>query len=342
MNGNYSLYLMTGATGYLGKVIVRQLTAEDKRVRALILPGDPNEPALPPTVERVFGGLDDDAALHALFAGDVRDACLIHCAGAISIASRIDKSLYEINANGTRRIFDLCRRYRPAFALYVSSVHAIPERPAGQVMTETDVFSPDRVRGQYAKSKAIATQYVVDMIHDGLAAGIVHPSGIIGPYDKGRGNIAATIIAFCRRKLPLAASGGYDFVDVRDVADGILACCEQGKPGACYILSGHYARLQEIFKRLSGMGYGKEPRYLPLWLVKVLSPFTEWADIIHKKPLFLTPYSAYTLGCNALFSHEKATRELAYHPRDLDTTLRDMVEWLCANNLIPSPGGQEI
>ena len=342
MGGNYALYLMTGATGYLGKVIVNRLVAEGKRVRALILPGDLSEPALPPAVERVFGGLDDDAALHALFAGDVRDACLIHCAGVISIASRINKALYEINVEGTRRIFDLCLQYRPAFALYVSSVHAIPEKPTGQVMTETDVFSPDKVRGQYAKSKAIATQYVLDMANKGLAAGIVHPSGIIGPYDSGRGNIAATIIAFCRRKLPLAVSGGYDFVDVRDVADGILACCEQGKPGACYILSGHYARLQEIFECLSKMGCGKEPRYLPLWLVKALSPFMELASIVHKRPFFLTPYSAYTLGCNALFSHEKATRELAYHPRDLDTTLRDMVEWLREQNLIPLPDEQGV
>lgn len=337
----YSFYLVTGATGYLGRVITDKLRAHGAYVRALVMPDDKTADELPPGTEIKYGRVDDAASMEGFFAGDLSGACLINCAGIISIATRRDPMLKKVNIDGARNVIDLCMERGVARVVHVSTVHAIPAKPYGETITEAKEFSPLFVRGHYAKSKAAATQYALDAAKKGLDISVVHPSGIIGPYDGGRSNIAAAVISFCKRKLPAAVRGGYDFVDVRDVADGIISCAENGRAGECYILSGHYASLPDIFGHLSRIGYGREPRYLPLWFVKILSPFFELDSLLKRKPLFLTAYSAYTLGCNAVFSHKKATRELCYSPRSLKRTLDDMAAWLCEKGLIPRINGRQ-
>ena len=131
--------------------------------------------------------------------------------------------------------------FSPRFAASkTSSVHAIPEKPKGCIITEDCEFSPGLVDGDYAKSKATATELVFDAAKRGLNASIVFPSGIIGPGDIQGGSFTSMAKSFLSGKLPFAVRGGYDFVDVRDVAKGILACSESGEPGKGYILSGHY------------------------------------------------------------------------------------------------------
>src|SRR5699024_9363621 len=110
----------------------------------------------------------------------------------------------------------------------------------GKIMSEISEFSPEKVSGWYAKSKAKATALVLDAAKKGLNASVIHPSGIIGPGDIAMGSTTSMLISYCEGKLPVSVKGGYDFVDVRDVADGVIACCEKGERGQCYILSGEY------------------------------------------------------------------------------------------------------
>lgn len=133
----------------------------------------------------------------------------------------------------------------------MSSVHAIPEMAYRETIYEAGFFSAASVVGGYAKTKAEATQSVLDASRKGLQAVIVHPSGIIGPYDKGNNHLVQLVIEYMNGKLPVCVKGGYDFVDVRDVAAGCLLAAEKGKQGQCYILSGHYLSIQDM---LSGAG----------------------------------------------------------------------------------------
>lgn len=333
---SYSLYLVTGATGYLGSTLVEQLVKAHLPTRALVLHGDALKGMLSECVPLVEGSVDDATSLETFFEGTGKDTCVIHCAGIVSIASGRDERLWNVNVGGTRNILRLCKEHAIGRLIHVSSVHAIPEQPKGTTIRECVSFSPLKVHGQYAKSKAEASRLVLEAAKDGLDACVVHPSGIIGPYDRKMGSITGTIISYCKGKLRMGIEGGYDFVDVRDVAKGIMLTTQKGKKGECYILSGHYASVRMILEQVCGLVKGK--RILccfPLLFAKMVAPLCECIDRLHKRPLFLTPYSVYTMGSNASFSHEKASMVLGWHPREIKETLSDMIAWLSREGRIP-------
>ena len=253
----FTNYLVTGATGFLGLTVVRMLAARGERVTALVLKGDASAARLPAGVRVSCGNVADRDSLADFFSSCDEQTCVIHCAGMISIRTTPGKRLRAINVTGTANIVALCQAHRAGKLIYVSSVHAIPEAKKGAVMAETTAFSPQAVSGPYAKTKAEATALVLAAAKNGLNACVVHPSGIVGPEDYNLGSISSMIISYCRGRLPLGVEGGYDFVDVRDVASGILACCEKGVPGECYILSSEYVSIRTLLGRLQAESRGK-------------------------------------------------------------------------------------
>ena len=137
--------------------------------------------------------------------------------------------------------------------------------------------------------------------------------------------------SFLAGKLPFAVRGGYDFVDVRDVAKGILACSESGEPGKGYILSGHYITIRKMLQLVGKAAKLKyHPICLPLGLAKLAAPYYERRSLKERKPLFFTPYSVAVLASNGQFSHAAASECFAYQPRSMDETLWDMTVWLMA------------
>ena len=326
----YKTYLVTGATGFLGRTVVSELLSRGAAVRALVLPGDPLAGVLPESVERTEGDICSTSALEEFFAGADGNTCVIHTAGIVTVASRPGASLYRVNVDGTRAILRECAAHGVGKLVYISSVHALPEKPKGMTITETDAVSPEFVSGDYAKSKAEATALVFAAAKNGLNASVVFPSGIIGPGDIAGGSMTAMFRSFLAGRLPLAVRGGYDFVDVRDVARGIADCAENGRLGCGYILSGHYTTIRDMLETFkAAAGIRRTVAYLPLGLArsaaKVFEEFARW----RKKKLFFTPYSVDVLGSNADFSHGAASRTFGYTPRPLLTTLRDTAQWLC-------------
>lgn len=333
MENKPKLYLVTGAAGHLGSVVTLQLIKAGQKVRALVLP---NEAHVPEQADIFFGDIREQGSIKHCFENlNGSDLVVIHCAGIVSITSKFDQTLYDVNVTGTKNVVDLCVANNVSKLIYVSTVHAIPERPKGMVISETTDFDPDLVIGSYAKTKAEATAYVLAAAKKGLNATVVHPSGIIGPHDYGKGHLTMLIIDFCKRKLTSGIDGGYDFVDVRDVASGIIVATEKGKPGGCYILSNKFLKISELLLMLHNItGIRKITTILPFWFVKASAPLAEfYYKLRHQPPLF-NAYSLYTLNSNALFSHQKATAELGYHPRDLMDTLTDTVDWLKENGRI--------
>lgn len=127
-------YIVTGATGFLGGAVVRELISRGHSVTALALPEDPLLPLLPEGAFVRFGDVTDRASLIPAFEG--AEGCrVIHCAGMVSVAAGQGEALGRINVQGTDNIAGLCLEYGAKRLVYVSSVHAISERPMGEVIT---------------------------------------------------------------------------------------------------------------------------------------------------------------------------------------------------------------
>lgn len=325
----FDQYLVTGATGFLGRAVAEELVRRRAQVHALVLRDDPYIHLLPKEVHTVIGDVCEESSLTDFFADADSRTCVIHCAGIVSVASRPGSKLYQVNVGGTWRVLRQCMEHDVGKMVYVSSVHAIPEKAKDCIITEDCEFSPGLVDGDYAKSKATATELVFDAAKRGLNASIVFPSGIIGPGDIQGGSFTSMAKSFLRGKLPFAVRGGYDFVDVRDVAKGILDCSENGEPGKGYILSGHYVTVRKMLQLVGKTAKRKyRPICLPLGLAKLAAPYYERRSLKERKPLFFTPYSVAVLASNGQFSHAAASECFAYHPRPVKDTLRDMTAWL--------------
>lgn len=317
-------YIVTGASGHLGNVLVRKLLKRGEQVTGLLLPGEK-----PPAcgMRTVYGNVCEKESLRPLFLSGT-EAVVIHCAGCVSISSYDGLKLWNTNVLGTRNLVELAEEYNVAKFIYVSSVHALPEREKGQQITEIQDFDDTLVVGDYAKTKALATRCVLQEAASGFPACTVHPSGLIGPYDPGAGQMTRLLKLFLKGLLPAAVAGGYDFADVRDVADGILSCCERGEPGESYILSGHYYSIREFLDLAAGTLHRPSvPFCLPRNIAGALAAVSDRVSHSLGKSTIFTPYSIYTLGSNSNFSHKKASDCLGYRTRSREETVRDMVGW---------------
>lgn len=330
------LYIVTGAAGHLGNTIVRMLKKTGQTVRGLILPGEQEQSDS--NVAYIEGDVRKKDTLRPLFAGlSAYDrTVLIHTAGIVDISQEVSQNMYDVNVNGTKNICALCMEYKVQRMVYVSSVHAIPEQDKLHVLRETGAFSPAAVTGGYAKTKAEATSAVLEFVKLGLDAVVVHPSGILGPYDTSGNHLVQMVKDYICGRLPACVKGGYDFVDVRDVAAGCLAAAEKGKTGQCYILSNRHYEIKEVLKMIQAVNGGRRIPTLPVWLAKGAAPLLGFlAKRRRQRPLY-TKYSLYTLNSNDKFSHDKATTELGYHPRDLYQTIQDTVRWVRAQGKKPA------
>ncbi len=325
--------LVTGATGHLGNVLVRTLIAKGKKVRAMVLPNEDLRP---------LEGLDAE-----IVAGDVRDANVVlkaskgvetvyHLAAVISIFGNT-RLVYDVNVEGTKNIIKACMKNRVPKLVYVSSVHALAELKKGSLIDESVPIDPNFVSGHYAKSKAMATNEVLKAANEGYDAVVVFPSGIIGPYDWKVSEMGSLILYFCKGALKVAVTGGFDFVDVRDVAEGIIKVSDNFVRGEKFILSGEYVSVRAIVQMLEKiLGRKSLPIFLPdlvaypLSIVHVL-----WSRVKHVKAL-LTPYSVFTLSRGYIYSHQKVHERFGYSPRSVFESLRDAVSWFIGNGYISS------
>ena len=322
-------FIVTGAAGHLGSTIVRLLSQAGQNVRALSLAGEAQRARR--GVTWFTGDVCRPESLRTLFSGlDGRDVCVIHAAGVVDISGEMSARMRDVNVEGTKNVIALCREFDVRRLVYVSSVHAIPEREDMGVMREIRAFSPDAVTGGYAKTKAEATQAVLDAAAAGLDAVVVHPSGILGPYDDAGNHLVQVLRDYLRGKLPACVRGGYDLVDVRDVASGCIRAALYGRCGECYILSNRHYEVSDMLKLAREAGGGRKLPVLPMWMAEAAVPLLGLvAKLRRQRPLY-TRYSLYALKSNDRFDHDKATAELNYRPRDLRATIRDTVRYLKA------------
>jgi dihydroflavonol-4-reductase len=331
------MIVVTGATGHIGNVLTRQLTAQGQAVRALVMPGDDLRPLSGLDVGIISGDVTDLASLEAAFTGaDI----VFHLAGIVTIMPGMAKALERVNVGGVRNVAAACRAVGVRRLVYTSSVHAIAEPPLGTPIDESQPFDPDRVLGDYARSKARATLLLLgEVAKGGLDAVICCPTGVIGPWDYGISNVGQLILDFASGQLKSYVSGAYDFVDVRDVAQGLILAAEKGQRGRNYIFSGTQIQVLELMKELEkDIGYPAPTFRIPPAIARAAGVLASaYYRLLRRRPVF-TAYSIDVLRSNSQVSSARARQELGFTSRPWQESIRDHVEWFRTGGILPERG----
>lgn len=324
---------VTGATGHIGANLVRALISEGRSTRCLVHVNCQAVDGL--DIERFQGDVRDLESLCRAFHGaDV----VYHLAASISLSMADWPMLEAINVTGTRNVVEACLRTGVRRLVHFSSIHALVQEPLAIPVDESRPLVESRHCPPYDRSKAAAEREVRRGIEKGLDAIIIYPTAIIGPYDYQPSYFGEALLAMAQRRLPALVTGGFDWVDVRDVVAGAMLAEEKAPAGASYLLSGHWVSMCDIaamVKEITGVATSR--MVCPLWLARIGAPFIKVISQLNgKRPLY-TSVSLRALKSNRHISHERATRELGYGPRPFCETLVDTLRWFEENGQLTWP-----
>lgn len=319
------MILITGASGHIGNVLVRELLQRGEHLRALVLEGEDTSSLEGLPIERVYGDVLKPETLIPAFEGV---QIVYHLAGIISIFPGPNPLMRRVNVEGTRNVLEAARQAGVRRLVYTSSIHALERPPLGVQINEGLRFDPHNPAGEYDRTKAEATLAVQQAVKDGLDAVIVCPTGVIGPEDYRQSELGVLLWTWARTRVNFLVDGIFDFVDVRDIARGHILACERGRTGETYILGGERVSLARLWAMVrETAGNASQSIIVPFRLATLaarIAPF--FYRLLRRKPAF-TPYALETVNSNSEISHEKARRELGYTPRPLIETVRDTVRW---------------
>ena len=314
-----TLYLVTGAAGFLGSTTCRQLVREGKKVRGFVLPNDPAAKYLPEEVEIVYGDLCNKEDVEKFFTVSVGTETLcLHIASIVTVTPEFNQKVVDVNVGGTNNIIDAVLAHPECKKLvYCSSTGAIPEAPKGTPIKEVYKFEPEKLIDCYSQTKVQATQNVLDAVKErGLHACVVHPSGILGPEDFSISETTGTLIKIIHGEMPAGIDGSFNLSDVRDLANAEITFKE--------------------FCKLIVAESGCKPIkfFLPIKLAYTFGKLAEWHAKRTGTKALMTTFSVYNLARNNTFDYSKAKEELGYTTRPCAETVRDEIAWLKKENKI--------
>jgi dihydroflavonol-4-reductase len=321
-------YLVTGATGFLGRHVTRTLLDEGHTVIALARHA-PASFAKEFGAEVVRGDVLDRASLTDALRGV--DG-VFHCAGKVSRDPKDAESLHHVHVTGTRNVLEAARaaHVKRVVVASTSGTVAVSEDP--DYVANEDSPTPTALiqRFPYYRSKLFAEQEAFAHNRDGLEVVCVNPSLLLGPGDV-YGSSTEDVRLFLDRAIPAMPSGGMSYVDARDAAVAMLRAMEKGTPGARYLLGASNCTVREFFSRLERISGVAAPR-IPLPKSPSLARMgTEFLGKVMKKVGGELPVDPVSVEMAQLFWYldaSRAERELGFAPRDPMETLVDTVEEL--------------
>lgn len=320
---------VTGANGHLGAAVVRLLLEKGYRVKALVNKNQNALENLP--LEIVKSDVCDPDSLHD-FCSNID--IMIHCAGFIGIEKKWAQKNHQINVIGTKNVVNTCLQSNIKKLIYVSSIQTF--KVNGEIpINEKSEFASEE-SDSYSYSKKLAEDEVRKGIAQGLQACIVNPTSIIGPYDFIPGAQTSAIIKIANQKVPALLKAGFDWVDVRDVAKGILGAMLHGENGANYILSGYWKTFHEIANEIAlKLKHKPISIYLPISLAEFAAIFQEvWAKISRNAPVLTREAMKYVRNSPREISNQKAKERLHFETRPFEETITDTINWLQQQNWV--------
>ena len=324
--------LITGASGFIGSVLLAELLSRGRNVRVLL---HENSGELESSgVDCVRGDVRDPASLAAAVDGV---ESVFHLAGLISLSGDLGGRVTATNVAGAENMARAALSAGVRRFVHFSSVHAFDLRDTSIEVNEESPRVGDS-HPVYDRTKWAGEQRVRAVVAEGLDAVIVHPAGVMGPGDHAPSRIGQVCLDLEAKRLPLLIPGGFDWVDVRDVVAGALGAEERGRTGESYLLSGSWAsarQLGEIGARTTGVA---PPRGdLPMWLADGLAQFGDCWSWMTGREARLNSDALVALKATRRISHVKASSELGYAPRPIEDTVVDTYRWFDEAGMLRCP-----
>lgn len=328
--------LVTGGTGFVGAHLVRQLVQRGERVRVLVRSGSDRRLLEGLDVEWSVGELSDLESLDRAVSGCRR---VFHCAADYRLWSKDPGSLYRINVDGSKALFDSCRDHGVERIVYTSSVAALALPHGGRSSDENSRASLEKVVGHYKRSKFLAQEMALEEARRGLPVVIVNPSTPVGPGDIKPTATGKIIVDFLNGKMPAYVDTGLNLVPVEDVALGHLLAAEKGEVGRLYILGHLNMSLKEILCMLASITGLPAPRvqipYPVAWLAGAVDTLIE-GHLLGREPQ--VPLEGVRMARKRMyFDPERARRELGFSPGSVRLALERAVDWFCRHGYAPTP-----
>ena len=319
---------VTGGSGHVGGNLVRELLSRDYQVDCLVRSDTRALDNL--DVSLVNGNMLNPSEMIPL----MEDCDVVfHSAAFVAVEKVQEDLMRKINVEGTKSIVTAAIDSGVEKMVHFSSIHAFEQQPTSEPLTENRPLVSDPKALPYDRTKAEAQKVVMDASEQGLAVNVLHPTGIIGPYDFKPSRMGKVLSDIAHGNMPFAINNGFNWVDVRDVAISAVNCVEHGIDGQNYILPGHWVSMpaiSSIVKQITG----KRTHLItiPFWMAYLALPFASVnSKITGKRPSFSKgSLQALAIQCRNIPGN-LATDHLDHLPRPIEDTIDDTITWLAQN-----------
>ena len=324
--------LVTGATGFIGGNLARELWRRGDDVQALIRPGS-NQLAIRDTgIIPIEGDILDRRSVDRAVRGC---EAVFHVAASYTFWSKDRTNVARTNIQGTINVLEAARRARVSRTVYTSTVGTIGLPKQGQG-DENTPLNPETLHGHYKNSKHQAEREALNIAANDMPVIVVNPTLPVGPWDVKPTPTGKIILDFLRRKVPAYLKTGMNVVDVADVVDGHILAMEKGRPGERYILGNQNMSLKDLFDMISKLTGFSAPRIrLPYWLVVALGYADQFAEgtLLGKEPT-IPLEGVLASKVPAYVNCDKAVRELGQPQRSIEDALKQSINWFIDHGYI--------
>ena len=325
--------LVTGATGFVGAAVVRELLKEDAEIRVLVRAQSDRSNIDGLSVEPVIGDLRDAVSVRDAVAG-----CdsVFHVAADYRLWTPRPEEMYDSNVDGSRNLVRAAAEAGASRIIYTSSVATLGIIPDGPPGDEETPVTLDNIVGHYKRSKFLAEAAVQALADAGAPVVIVNPSAPVGPRDVKPTPTGRMMVEAARGRMPAYVDTGLNLVHVEDVAVGHMLAHRHGKIGERYVLGGQNMMLAEILSEIAALVGRKPPRVkLPHGVVMPVAALVEgWARLTGGGEPFVTMDAVRMAKKRMFYSSAKAERELGYKSRPPVDGLRDALDWFRAHGML--------
>jgi len=331
--------LVTGAAGFLGSHVARQLVARGETVRVLVRASSSNRAISDLPLEYVTGDLRDAASLDRAMAGVQR---VYHVAADYRLWAKRTKDIYDSNVGGTKNLLAAAKRAGVEQLIYTSTVATIAvDRP--ELPNEFTDAKLQEMVGHYKRSKWMAEREVLQAAKEGLPVIVAMPTTPVGPWDWKPTPTGKIILDFLNGKMPGYVETGLNFVGVEECAAGHLLAAEHGKVGERYLLGAENLTLKgllDLLAKITGLRAPamKIPHGVALGVAYVESVFSR---LVGKEPQI--PVEGVKIARHKMFvDASRAQRELGFQPGSVAAALERAVRWYRANGYVTASRAKKI